>query len=579
MASTRRRVAISGVVGAVGLLWVLPFVWTEHRFPLASLDAELAAATCLAFALACCGLVARADAQFGWRLPALLALLITIGYLQLGLGQLTYPLQAHRLALFAAASLLGYMLGRQLVALDLVANAVDVLAVAAIAGGTYSALIQWLQLFDLEWLPHGMALILNDPMVRDRPFANLAQANHLATYLGFAALSALYCQSRTPRTLVALGLVGALLVLASGLAITGSRMGTLYALLLLAALVAPTGLRPPAKWARALDALALVTGYLVGVVAQRSMVVEVDALARFGQDTLPIRIELWRQALQISLQHPLLGIGVGQFPAAQLWVAHQTPYTVPGNNAHNLLLQLAAEFGWPAAIAVVALALWWCLGHLRSRLAGPQTALALGMMMLIGIHSMLEFPLWHLYFAVPAALLFAIAEPQGSLATRVDARRVLAASGLAVLGVVLSLRVEYDAIVTAAEPIWLDARHMRAKTAEDSVGILLVADSRLFRPEAERLLLELKHPQDEKTAEPLLRSERVLHMLAGPEVISQRILQLTRAGRIDEAIRYARRLPVFAGPNLSEYRDWILDQTRDLGPQTAPLRHVLREAH
>src|SRR5689334_11408901 len=85
----RQRVAVVGALGAVALLWLLPFVWTEHRFPLAALDSELVAAACLGLGLMCCGLGARVDVSIGWGLPALLSLLVILGYVQLALGWLT----------------------------------------------------------------------------------------------------------------------------------------------------------------------------------------------------------------------------------------------------------------------------------------------------------------------------------------------------------------------------------------------------------------------------------------------------------------------------------------------------------
>ena len=70
-----------------------------------------------------------------------------------------------------------------------------------------------------------------------------------------------------------------------------------------------------------------------------------------------------------------------------------------------------------------------------------------------------------------------------------------------------------------------------------------------------------------------------MRLLPAPEVIAQYIVLLAKAGRIDEALPHVRRLHVFAHADYPALRDWILDRTRDLGPQTAPLRHALRELH
>jgi hypothetical protein len=199
------------------------------------------------------------------------------------------------------------------------------------------------------------------------------------------------------------------------------------------------------------------------------------------------------------------------------------------------------------------------------------------MMLFIAIHSMLEYPLWHLYFAVPASLLFALGEPEKLAAVTMDLRRVFVASALATLGVVFAYEFEYDVVAAAAAPFWLAAHDIRGKTSEDALGVYAVANSHLFQPEVERMELELAHPTDERTAGPLARSARVMRQLPAPEVIAQHIILLAKSGHADDAIIHVDRLKVFSGPYYGVYRDWILEKTRDLGAQTAPLRHQLRE--
>jgi hypothetical protein len=259
-------------------------------------------------------------------------------------------------------------------------------------------------------------------------------------------------------------------------------------------------------------------------------------------------------------------------------VARPSPFVVPANNAHNIVLQLAAEFGWPASIAVCALGLTWGLRDLRVRMSRPELALASGILFLVAIHSMLEFPLWHLYFAIPVALLFALAEPQWGAGVSVDVRRVLPVAGLAILGVGIALGVNYYWIGRASAPMWLEAKDIRKRDLDDAFLVISVADSKLFQPEAERLMLDLNHPADEHTNEPIERAARVLRVLPAPEVIAQYIVLLARAGRTDEALPHVRRLQVFSGDGYPAFRDLILDRTRDLGPESASLRHLLRQA-
>jgi hypothetical protein len=390
-----------------------------------------------------------------------------------------------------------------------------------------------------------------------------------------SALSALYLWSRLRRPWF---VAPTLLAAACGIAMTGSRMGAMFVLVVAAALFAPTALRPGSMRLRWIGLMALLTGFVAGLVTMRiAGGGEADTIARIGQNTVPLRLELWWQAWHIALQHPLLGFGVGQFGGGQYAVARPSSFLVPANNAHNLIFHLAAEFGWPASIAVCAVGLHWATRDLRVRIANPESSLAIAIMLLIGMHSMLEFPLWHLYFAIPAALLFGLAEPERGARVLLDVRSILAAAGVSLLGVGLALSVNYYWIAQAAAPIWMEAMNVRDRQPEDAFLVLSVADSQLFRPEAEWLMTNLNHPPDERTNGPIERAARVLHVLPAPEIIAQYTTLLARAGRIDDALASARRLRIIGHANYPVFRDLILAKTGDLGPQTAPLRNLLRQ--
>jgi O-antigen ligase len=563
-------IGTAGVVGALALTWTLPFLWTAHWYPLPALYSELVAAACLAFGMLSCGLLKRADARLHWPLPALLLGLAALALLQDGLGLLAYSQLAVRFVLCMLTILAAYVFGRQIVALKRTEEAFGLLSAACLLGAIFSVLVQWLQLFDLEVLPFWMAPVFKGQELQGRPFGNLAQANHQATYLALAALSAAYLGRISRRGWLA---PSSLLILASGMGLTGSRMGAAFLALVMVLQFAPTALRPDAVRGRWLAGLAVIAGYAVAVVAVRLVVGQIDALAR----PLGIRYELWWQAWRIALDHPWLGIGVDQFGGGQYLVARAGPYMVAANNAHNLILNVAVEFGWPAAIATGGVGLQWGLTGLRQRLASPGHVLAWGMLLMIAIHSMLEFPLWYLFFSIPAALLFALGEPDRAGYAVVDLRRVLPAGGFVTIAIMLMYSLGYREIADAAAPQWLEAKNIRKRTALDALPLLAVADAKLFKPEVDRLLLDLKHPPDEDTPNAQLdRSARVLRILPAPEIMTQHIVQLAKVGRIDDAIAHVDRLRIYAGTAYPSYRDSILDQTRDLGPQTAPLRHALR---
>jgi O-antigen ligase len=64
------------------------------------------------------------------------------------------------------------------------------------------------------------------------------------------------------------------------------------------------------------------------------------------------RIEIWKASLKSILKHPLLGVGIGNFPVV---VGEDLARAKAGSSAHNLYLHIAAEMGLPALI----FALWF----------------------------------------------------------------------------------------------------------------------------------------------------------------------------------------------------------------------------
>jgi Virulence factor membrane-bound polymerase, C-terminal len=65
------------------------------------------------------------------------------------------------------------------------------------------------------------------------------------------------------------------------------------------------------------------------------------------------------------------------------------------DNAHNLPLHLAVELGVPFAVLFCGAVLWWVVRSAPWRETDTARQLAWGILMLIGVHSMVEYPLWY----------------------------------------------------------------------------------------------------------------------------------------------------------------------------------------
>jgi hypothetical protein len=150
-----------------------------------------------------------------------------------------------------------------------------------------------------------------------------------------------------------------------------------------------------------LTAVALLA-YLLAVPAMPALLSFVTGLdgpnlfGRMAQTGSDSRIVLWANVLTLIAQQPWFGWGWGELDYAHFMAAF------PGarfpellGNAHNLPLHLAVELGIPVAlIACAAVAALVRAGKpWRETDAGRQLAWAV--LAVIGLHSLLEYPLWY----------------------------------------------------------------------------------------------------------------------------------------------------------------------------------------
>lgn len=126
----------------------------------------------------------------------------------------------------------------------------------------------------------------------------------------------------------------------------------------------------------------------------------------------------WRIALAIMTP---FGVGVGQVPVTmldrvELWSEYGFPTLM--EHAHNLFVQVGLEYGWIGAIVLIACCGLWLL-RLRRSVDHRAHGWMLCAVVMMLIHSQLEFPLWYLYFL--ASLGFFL----GALVAPSPARRVV----------------------------------------------------------------------------------------------------------------------------------------------------------
>lgn len=140
----------------------------------------------------------------------------------------------------------------------------------------------------------------------------------------------------------------------------------------------------------------------------------------------PVLRTLWMEALRLMAHRPLSGIGIGGTALAFFHFAGRLPDTPAfaafhnqgWNNVHNLVLQLGLEFGAAGFIAALMLAAWGLVTAWRILQYGEAWQIwAIVCLGVLGMHSMVEYPLWTLPF------LGLLASLLGALSTHTETQR------------------------------------------------------------------------------------------------------------------------------------------------------------
>ncbi|MCK6427098.1 MAG: Wzy polymerase domain-containing protein [Burkholderiaceae bacterium] len=276
------------------------------------------------------------------------------------------------------------------------------------------------------------------PTIAGRAIGNMRQPNQLSTLLMWSIAAAVWLglqRGWSPARLAAV-----LAVLVFGVAMTASRTGTLGLVLL--SLWGLVDRRLPG-WLRGL-LLAGLPLYALSWWGLEQWLTS-QGVAYYGEDQLrktlhgdasSSRGRIWANTWAMIQAQPWWGTGVGAFN----FVWSMTPFpdrpVAFFDHSHSLPLQLAAEYGLPIAGAVLA-ALGLGLGSARRGLTAARderahSARVLGfMLLLIGVHSLLEYPLWYTYFLLPTAVM---AGSFAGLADEAQAGQLASGGGAAASG-------------------------------------------------------------------------------------------------------------------------------------------------
>jgi O-antigen ligase len=415
---------------------------------------------------------------------------------------------------------------------------------AWLVAGMFNVAIAVVQVF-LPELPDGDWIARSG--TAGRAVGNLRQPNHLSSLLLWAGIATV--------ALVDLGRLGRragaamLAALVFALVLTASRTGLLSVLLLALWGAVDRRLARPARLLLLAAPLVYALSWLGLAQWAAASQHAFGGSARLAEsDISGSRFGIWANTLELIRRQPWTGVGFGEFNLA--WTL--TPF--PGrpvaffDHTHNLPLQLAVELGLPLAGVVMALLLWALARGLYSawqadgRLGTAQRA-AMAMVLMIGLHSLLEYPLWYSYFLLPAAWAWGYAMHRAARPVAAAARPapLLAWAGAALVAAALWAAIDYTrvAAIFSARP---GAAPLEQRIADGRRSVF-------FGHHADYAAVT----SDVAVADAARAFDRATHYLLDTRLMIAWSQALAAQGRVDEARHLAARLREFRKPDAEAF--------------------------
>jgi len=341
------------------------------------------------------------------------------------------------------------------------------LCAATVLAGAFSVAVGLIQVFTPNWADGDWIARIATP---GRAGGNLRQPNHLSSLLLWSMASLVWLhetlvERKEATALKPLRAITAVLAAALifGVVLTVSRTGTVCIVLL-------------ALWGVLDKQLSRFTRVLLWVTPLVYILcwLGMNELAQFGgnafsgdtqlhkSDPSSSRFGIWANTFELIRQHPWFGVGWGEFNFAWTLTPFPGRPTAFFDHTHNLPLQFLVELGIPLGTLVLALLGWALWKAFRACITTPEpdsrmVRTAFVMVLMMVVHSMLEYPLWYAYFLLPTAFAFGIClGHSGPPATQAEAsavppskwlRRTLIGASIALMIGTIASVVDYMRVV------------------------------------------------------------------------------------------------------------------------------------
>ncbi|WP_180069851.1 PglL family O-oligosaccharyltransferase [Acinetobacter sp. YH16038] len=275
-----------------------------------------------------------------------------------------------------------------------------------LASGTVTGMIALCQWTNLDSILPGMVNISGN----QRPYANFAQPNNMATFLVMALMSCLYLYEK--KKIQTKWLFACAAVIIMGVALSQSRTAWVaaIAIMLYLAFYQYKGIIR-LKWyysiAWFLFFISCIVAFpLLSQLAAQAMDTDViqsrDVVARATGDMS--RLAIWQQMLAAIQAQPWFGYGWYQTSVAFVSISDTVQGPVWVRSAHNFILDFLLWNG--LIIGLPFLAYFGYLGYQLQRWVNtPESVIGILMIGAFLTHAMFEFPQHYAYFLLPVGFI------------------------------------------------------------------------------------------------------------------------------------------------------------------------------
>lgn len=262
----------------------------------------------------------------------------------------------------------------------------------------------------IQWVGFSVSNLVVAEFSGSRPYGNLAQPNNLATLQVISLLALIYLYSKGKINIVLFILFNLLLLFT--IALTQSRTGVLA---LIASLVVLFILF--IRFKKNISKILffnLISYVLISLNLNNLLILfRGGGVSGSGASTIGRgldsngRIDIWIQMYHAIIKEPLFGYGWNQVSLAQSNVILDYPVKVWINSSHNIIVDIILWVGLPMG-SIILFYFIFLIFRIFLSLNCKEGFFSFSMLLVILIHSMLEYPLYYSYFLIPLAFILGV---------------------------------------------------------------------------------------------------------------------------------------------------------------------------